>query len=44
LDLALGRTNVIHAALAGGPACKAFLTRCQRLTLYRSEVPSSAGA
>ncbi|MDR3463228.1 MAG: RNA-binding protein [Beijerinckiaceae bacterium] len=44
LDLALGRTNVIHAALAGGPACKAFLARCQRLMLYRSEVPSSADA
>ena len=35
LDLALGRTNVIHAALvAGGPA-ENFLVRCQRLAAYR---------
>ena len=36
LDLALGRTNVIHAALAAGPAGLAFLTRCRRLMQYRS--------
>lgn len=36
LDLALGRTNVIHAALAEGPAGHAFLTRCHRVMLYRS--------
>lgn len=35
LDLALGRTNVIHAALAAGTASEAFLTRCRRLTTYR---------
>ncbi|MCC3245339.1 RNA-binding protein [Methylocystis sp. WRRC1] len=35
LDLALGRTNVIHAALgAGGPA-ESFLARCRRLAAYR---------
>ncbi len=35
LDLALGRTNVIHAALvAGGPAGN-FLVRCRRLAAYR---------
>ena len=35
LDLALGRTNVIHAALsAGGPAA-AFLSRCERIARYR---------
>ncbi len=35
LDLALGRTNVIPAALvAGGPA-ENFLVRCQRLAAYR---------
>ena len=35
LDLALGRTNVIHAALvAGGPA-ENFLVRCLRLAAYR---------
>ena len=36
LDLALGRTNVIHAALKKGPAAAAFLARCLRLTQYRS--------
>ncbi len=36
LDLALGRTNVIHVALAAGPAGLAFLTRCRRLMQYRS--------
>lgn len=35
LELALGRTNVIHAALAEGPASQAFLTRCRRLMAYR---------
>jgi predicted RNA-binding protein YlxR (DUF448 family) len=35
LDLALGRTNVIHAALAAGGPTEAFLSRCARLTLYR---------
>ena len=37
LDLALGRVNVIHAALAAGPAGKAFLGRCRRLTAYRAD-------
>jgi uncharacterized protein len=36
LDLALGRTNVIHAALTAGPASAAFLARVARLSLYRS--------
>ncbi|MBE7219806.1 MAG: RNA-binding protein [Caulobacteraceae bacterium] len=35
LDLALGRTNVIHAALALGQAGEAFLTRCRRAISYR---------
>ena len=35
LDLALGRTNVIHAALTAGTASQAFLTRCRRLMAYR---------
>ena len=39
LDLALGRTNVIHASLAVGPAGHAFLKRCQRAMMYR-EAPS----
>ena len=50
LDLALGRTNVIHAALTAGPASAAFLAKVARLNLYRSgvgastEVPAIAGA
>jgi hypothetical protein len=35
LDLALGRTNVIHAALAAGGPSVAFLSRYARLALYR---------
>jgi uncharacterized protein len=35
LDLALGRSNVIHAALLAGPASKSFLSRCQILVRYR---------
>jgi predicted RNA-binding protein YlxR (DUF448 family) len=36
LDLALGRANVIHAALKAEPASRAFLARCRRLAAYRS--------
>jgi predicted RNA-binding protein YlxR (DUF448 family) len=36
LDLALGRSNVVHAALLAGPASKAFLTRLQRLRRFRA--------
>ena len=35
LDLALGRSNVIHAALLAGPASKTFLSRSQMLVRYR---------
>ena len=35
LDLALGRSNVIHAALLAGPASKTFLTRSHILVRYR---------
>lgn len=35
LDLALGRSNVIHAALLAGPAGRTFLSRCQILVRYR---------
>ena len=38
LELALGGTNVIHAALALGPAGHAFLARCRRLMMYRSGI------
>lgn len=36
LDLALGRSNVVHAALLAGPASKTFLARCQTLLRYRT--------
>jgi predicted RNA-binding protein YlxR (DUF448 family) len=36
LDLALGRANVIHAALLAGPASRTFLSRSQTLVRYRS--------
>lgn len=39
LDLALGRTNVIHAALVPGSASRAFLARCRKLSLYRYGPP-----
>jgi predicted RNA-binding protein YlxR (DUF448 family) len=35
LDLALGRTNVIHAALKTGAASDSFLSRCRALAVYR---------
>jgi predicted RNA-binding protein YlxR (DUF448 family) len=35
LDLALGRSNVIHAALLAGPASGTFLSRSQLLVRYR---------
>jgi uncharacterized protein len=34
LDLALGRANVIHAALLEGAASEGFLRRCRKLALY----------
>lgn len=36
LDLALGRSNVIHAALLAGPASDTFLSRSRRLQRYRT--------
>lgn len=36
LDLALGRSNVVHAALLAGPESKAFLTRVWRLERFRT--------
>lgn len=44
LDLALGRTNVIHAALRAGPASAALLERLKRLQVYRSVATASAPA
>lgn len=44
LDLALGRSNVIHAALVAGPASDALLAKCRRLDIYRSgRQPGSPG-
>lgn len=36
MDLALGRTNVIHAALRPGPASAALTAKCRRLLGYRA--------
>jgi predicted RNA-binding protein YlxR (DUF448 family) len=36
LDLALGRPNVVHAALLAGPASETFLARLRRLERFRS--------
>ena len=36
LDLALGRSNVIHAALLAGPESKTFLARTARLDRFRT--------
>jgi len=36
LDLALGRPNVIHAALVAGPSSDTFLTRFRRVERFRS--------
>ena len=46
LDLALGRSNVIHAALRCGAASEAFLERCRRLAHYRggSGVENGSGS
>jgi predicted RNA-binding protein YlxR (DUF448 family) len=43
LDLALGRSNVIHAALLAGPASNGFLARCQSLERYRTVDPDARG-
>ena len=44
LDLALGRANVIHAALKHGAASSAFLARADRLRRYRGgEADAAAG-
>jgi uncharacterized protein len=36
LDLALGRANVIHAALLAGPESETFLARAGRLERFRT--------
>jgi uncharacterized protein len=42
LDLALGRTNVIHAALCAGPAATGFLDRVAALAFWRDGGLASA--
>jgi hypothetical protein len=42
LDLALGRLNVIHAALLDGPVSATFLERTQRLMRFRDETSMDA--
>jgi predicted RNA-binding protein YlxR (DUF448 family) len=37
LDLALGRSNVVHAALLAGPESETFLARAARLSRFRAE-------
>jgi uncharacterized protein len=43
LDLALGRSNVVHAALLAGPANDTFLARFARLERFRSGEPVESG-
>jgi predicted RNA-binding protein YlxR (DUF448 family) len=44
LDLALGRANVIHAAVLAGPASRTFLSRSQTLVRYRlADADKTAG-
>jgi uncharacterized protein len=45
LDLALGRTNVIHAALTAGAMSRSFIARCRRLDFYRAAgQPAESGS
>jgi predicted RNA-binding protein YlxR (DUF448 family) len=43
LDLALGRSNVVHAALIAGPANDTFLARLARLERFRTGEPDGSG-
>jgi hypothetical protein len=43
LDLALGRANVVHAALLAGPESANFLARVERLERFRTGNPGDAG-
>src|SRR5262249_43845503 len=43
LDLALGRPNVVHAALLAGPASDGFLARHRNLERYRAVGPGGPG-
>lgn len=41
LDLALGRPNVVHAAVLVGPASEAFLVRTRSLEVFRGGEPAN---
>jgi predicted RNA-binding protein YlxR (DUF448 family) len=43
LDLALGRPNVVHAALLAGPESETFLARVTRLERFRAEAEEERG-
>ncbi len=43
LDLALGRSNGVHAALLAGPSNDTFLARFQRLERFRTGEPAGRG-
>jgi predicted RNA-binding protein YlxR (DUF448 family) len=43
LDLALGRSNVVHAALLAGPTSDTFLARSQRLERFLTGDPGEGG-
>jgi uncharacterized protein len=43
LDLALGRSHVIHAALVAGAGSDGFLARWRRLRAYRRTDPTDSG-
>jgi predicted RNA-binding protein YlxR (DUF448 family) len=43
LDLALGRSNVVHAALLAGPASDGFIARCSSLERFRAIDPDGRG-
>jgi uncharacterized protein len=44
LDLALGRSNVVHAALLASPASNGFFSRYQSLERFRTVAPGGRGA
>jgi uncharacterized protein len=44
LDVAMGLTNVTHAALMQGAASEGFLDRCRRFEVYRSGSSQAKGA
>jgi hypothetical protein len=43
MDLALGRSNVVHAALLSHPASEGFLARFLRLARWRGDGPAASG-